>query len=110
MSIERSAAVSGKTIELAWTEGPTAGSSYDHVFHADGTVEWHDAGKTARPSGQRPPYAAMDAGDQVCLVSYLAPSGFTLTVALDFGRRRMVGIASGGKDWFPVRGTFQLLD
>lgn len=109
MTPERSDAVRGKTIRLVWTEGPTKGSTYDHVFHPDGTVEWHDAGKEAKPSGERPQYTAMDAGDQVCLVSYLAPSGFTLTVALDFRSRRMVGVASGGNDWFPLRGTFELL-
>ena len=42
-------------------------------------------------------------------VSYLATSGFTLTVVLDFGTRALVGIASGAKDWFPLRGTFEVV-
>jgi hypothetical protein len=35
-------------------------------------------------------------------------SGYTLTVALDLLRGRAVGIASGAKEWFPVRGTFEV--
>jgi hypothetical protein len=92
--------IRGSTIRLTWTEGPTKGQTHEHVFHDDGTVEW--GGK------ERVPYAAMKAGDQVYLVSYLAPSGYTLTVALDFRDRTMVGFASSSKDWHPLRGTFEV--
>jgi hypothetical protein len=51
----------------------------------------------------------MEAGADVCLVSYLAGSGYTLTVALDFRSHRVVGVASGAKEWFPVRGTFEVV-
>ena len=36
-------------------------------------------------------------------------SGFTLTVVLNFATRQLVGVASGGKDWFPLRGTFEVV-
>jgi hypothetical protein len=110
MEIERAAAVRGKTIRLTWTDGPTKGRTHEHVFHADGTVEWHEPGAKGTGGGERPPYAAMQAGADVCLVSYLAGSGYTLTVALDFPSQRVVGAASGAKDWFPVRGTFQVME
>ena len=54
----RDPAIRGKTIQFQWTEGPTTGITYEHVFHPDGTVEWHDArpsqsgeGKQTRQSG-----------------------------------------------------------
>ena len=33
--------INGKTIRLSWTDGPTKGTTQEHVFHKDGTVEWH---------------------------------------------------------------------
>jgi hypothetical protein len=45
----------------------------------------------------------------VYLVSYLAPSGYTLTVTLNFRDQQLVGFVSSAKDWYPVRGTFQVV-
>jgi hypothetical protein len=110
-SVQPVAAVRGKTIRLIWTEGPTKGSTYEHVFHQDGTVEWHDP--TARPAAaapkERPQYGANKVTDEIYVVSYLAPSGYTLTVVLNFRDRRMVGFASGAKEWYPVAGTFEVV-
>jgi molybdenum cofactor biosynthesis protein MoaF len=116
--IERADAVRGKTIRLKWSEGPTKGKTYEHVFHGDGTVEWRDSGAGNAPAGgsspkappakERAQYGATKVADQIYAVSYLAPSGFTLTVVLNFRDRTMVGFASGAKDWFPVRGTFEV--
>jgi hypothetical protein len=108
----QSRTVRGKTVRFTWLDGPTKGKVHEHVFHEDGTVEWHDAGGAKAASGakaERPPYAALDVADDVCAVSYLAPSGFTLTVVLNFKTRRLVGFASGGKEWHPVGGTFEVV-
>ncbi len=114
--IPRAPAIRGKTMRWTWTEGPTKGQAYDHIFHADGTVEFHDANQT--PSGkptdkagrpERPPYAAVEVTKEVYAVSYLAPSGFTLTVVLNFANRQLIGFASGKDQWHPVRGTFEVL-
>ena len=43
------------------------------------------------------------------LVSYLAASGYTLTVVLNFSDRQLIGVASSAKEWFPVRGTFAVV-
>jgi hypothetical protein len=91
--------IRGRTIRLTWTEGPTKGKTHEHVFHADGTVEWGQ---------ERVRYAALQAGGEVWVVSYLAASGYTLTVALNFGDRTMVGFASNEKNWHPLRGTFEV--
>jgi hypothetical protein len=105
------AAVRGKTIRLTWTEGPTKGLTHEHVFHGDGTVEWHDV-KSPRgaPSKEKPNYAAVKVADDIYAVSYLSPtSGYTLTVVLNFQDHRVVGFASGAKDWHPVQGTFEVV-
>jgi hypothetical protein len=117
--IPRDPAVRGKTIRYIWTDGPTKGKTYDHVFHEDGTVEWHEVAHTPtvdrgpEPGGtrpaERPAYAAMEAAKDVYAVSYLAESGYTLTVVLDFKTSRMVGVASGETSWFPVQGRFEVL-
>jgi hypothetical protein len=120
--IPRAEAIRGTTMRWAWTEGPTKGKVYEHVFHADGTVEWHDAGAPAKTppkpetvsktgGPERVPYAAFEVTPKVFAVSYLSTaSGFTLTVVLDFATKAMVGVASGAKDWFPIRGTFEVVD
>ena len=74
--------VSGKTIRLSWTDGPTKGTTQEHVFHKDGTVEWHSIKKdgkrkAASESGdtettkktEKPHYAAMKITDDVCMAS-----------------------------------------
>lgn len=115
----RDPAIRGKVIQFKWTEGPTKGITYEHAFHEDGTVEWRDAGQAEPPrsSGpqqrrapERPEYAAIEVAEQAYLVSYLAPSGYTLTVVLNFRNQQLVGFASGAKEWFPVRGTFEVVN
>src|SRR4051794_23767731 len=112
-NIPRDPAVRGKTIRYVWTGGPTKGKTYEHVFQEDGTVEWREVDDSGAPEGggasetkashleekgrpgERAPYAAMEAAKDVYAVSYLAKSGYTLTVVLDFKTSRMVGVASG---------------
>jgi hypothetical protein len=122
--IPRADAIRGTTMRWTWTEGPTKDMVHEHVFHEDGTVEWHDAGSAAsrKPSKkaegghestgpERAPYAAFEVISEIFAVSYLSrSSGFTLTVVLNFATGQLVGIASGGKDWFPLRGTFEVVD
>ena len=113
---DRDSAIRGKTIRFRWTDGPTKGTTHEHVFHEDGTVVFHDVG-ASKPSSpdaaprapERPAYAASKVTDGVYVVSYLAPSGYTLTVVLNFGNQRLIGFSSSAKDWFPVGGTFEVV-
>lgn len=110
-------AVRGKTIRFTWTEGPTKGTTHEHVFHEDGTVEWRDTStQKARPVGEksapvkeRPKYEAVRVADDIYAVSYLAVSGYTLTVVLNFLDHRIVGFASSSKEWYPVQGSFEVV-
>jgi len=107
----RAAEIRGKTIRLTWTEGPTKGTTHEHVFHEDGTVEWRAMEKSKKDdmAKERPEYGAIQVADGVYAVSYLAASGYTLTVVLNLHENTMVGFASGAKEWYPVEGTFQFV-
>jgi molybdenum cofactor biosynthesis protein MoaF len=112
--VQRAPEIRGKTISFQWTGGPTQGKTHVHDFHEDGTVEWRDAGTPKKadqgdnPAKERVEYAAVKVADGIYVVSYLAPSGFTLTVVLNFHDSRIVGFASGAKEWHPVQGTFEV--
>ena len=49
----------------------------------------------------------MKVGNGMFVISYLAESGFTLTVALNTQRMEMVGFASNNESWFQQKGTFE---
>ena len=109
-------------MQWTWTEGPTKGATHEHRFHDDGTVEWRAVGGAAQqqnrapkadavPAQKAPKYAGMKAADGVVAVSYQSPeSGYTLTVVLNFKDQQMVGFASGARDWYPVQGTFKVIN
>jgi hypothetical protein len=105
--------VRGRTHLWSFTEGPTKGTTYEHTFGNDGKVSWRGARGASEPSKdgagpEQAPYAAFEVGRDVVAVSYLAASGFTLTAVLNFGDNTLVGFASNDKQWFPVRGTFEV--
>lgn len=105
----------GRTVRLSWATGPTKGTTQEHVFYEDGTVQWHlvreqPAGPAATPGRkkpERPKYFASDIGAGL-LISYLSQSGYTLTVALDPDADKVVGVASNERTWTPVSGSFEL--
>jgi hypothetical protein len=104
--------VRGKTLRFSFSDGPTAGKTYEHRFHEDGTVTWRDMAASPKPgasneAGNRPKYAAMKVAQNAYAVSYLSASGYTLTVVLNFDDHRLVGFASSDKQWFPVKGSFE---
>ena len=114
--------VCGKTIRLSWADGPTKGTTQEHVFHKNGTVQWHsiDLGAKAKPATESggtkaakkpetPQYVAEKISDDICMVSYLSQSGYTLTVALNFSDGSTVAIASNEKDWLPAHGSLEVM-
>jgi hypothetical protein len=51
----------------------------------------------------------MQVTEDVHAVSYLAASGHTLTVVLNLATGRMWGFASNNTDWYPLTGTFEVV-
>jgi hypothetical protein len=102
--------IRGRTIRWTWTEGPVTGTTHEHDFNEDGTVVWREMnGPSEGHTEQEKQYAAEKVAEEVYMVSYLGASGYTLTVALNFGDSTMVGFASNEKGWYPGKGTFEVV-
>ena len=96
----------GATIRWMFVEPPVAGMTFEHTFRDDGTLVWRvidGPGKGA--SGEEKRYATMKIADGIHAVSYLAASGHTLSVVVDFNTGRVVGFGSDNKEWHPLTGT-----
>lgn len=113
--------LAGRTLRWTFTEGPTAGKTYEHTFHPDGTVVWRGIDGAAQDKPKReegasasaPPkvkYASFEVAPDTHLVSYLSEAGFTLTVALSFKTRQCYGVASNTESWYPLTGTFETVE
>jgi len=100
--------IRGKTIEWTFTDGPFAGRTFEHSFHEDGTLEFRmlDGDRKGRATKVEK-YEAAPVGAGVHAVSYLGPSGYTLTVLLDFRTGKLVAFASNEKELSVQRGTFK---
>ena len=104
----------GTTVRWTYEDGPTKGTKFEHTFHPDGTVSYRmlgegkpgSTGDGGAPS-ERAKYEIAQLSDTVTVVSYLAPSGWTLTTVLDMGDGRIVSFASNEKQLVMQRGTFE---
>jgi MoaF N-terminal domain len=117
--------IRGKTIRWTYDDGPMAGKRFEHTFGNDGQVTWRETGgadNSAKPpangkrkSGQpateaRAHYEVAVVNDDVCAVSYLSKSGFTLTSVLDFASGTVVSFASNEKELIPQHGMFEVAE
>ena len=103
--------LSGKTIRWTFVDGPTAGTTFEHVLNPDGSILWRALdGPYKGASRQEKLYGAVRINDQTWAVSYLAESGHTLTVVLDFGTHKATGFASDDKTWHQLSGTFDVVN
>jgi molybdenum cofactor biosynthesis protein MoaF len=115
----------GKTVRWTYDDGPMAGKSFEHTFGNDGTVTWRETGgdersakppsngkqKSAKPATEaKARYEVAGINDDVCAVSYLSKSGFTLTSVLDFASGTVVSFASNEKELVPQRGMFEVAE
>ena len=106
---QNSDAIRGKTIRWTFTNGPMAGVPVGHTFNEDGSVIWRVVGGHMNgASKQEKEYAAVKISEDVYAVSYLAASGHTLTVVLNFKDKRMTGFGSNEKSWTAMKGTFDI--
>ncbi len=117
--------IRGKTIRWTYEDGPMAGKSFEHLFGNDGTVTWRETGgkdqgtkepgngkqKTRKPTTEaKAKYEVAAINEDVCAVSYLSKSGFTLTSVLDFDSGTVVSFASNEKELVPQRGMFEVAE
>ena len=102
--------LSGQVIRWTFEDGPTAGSTYEHTFNADGSVSFVklDGDRKGEPKREKK-YGSFEVSKGVELVSYLSDSGYTLTVAMNLDDRRIYGFASNDKEWHPVSGTLEVV-
>jgi hypothetical protein len=116
---EVSTSLAGRTLRWTFAEGPTAGKTYEHTFHPDGTVVWRGVDGAAQGPSKREEgasaspkvkYASFEVAPDTHLASYLSEAGFTLTVALNFKTRECYGVASNSESWYPLTGTFETVE
>jgi hypothetical protein len=103
--------ITGSTIRWTFDDGPTAGKTFEHVFEADGGVSYRvvDGTKSAK-STREEKYEVAPVSENVCAVSYLASSGYTLTTVLDFSSQRCVAFASNEEGVTVQHGSFSVED
>lgn len=105
---EVTTSLAGRRLKWTFDSGPTAGASFEHAFHPDGTVEYRKLdGDKPTTAMREKRYAAFQVAPDVQVVSYLAASGYTLTVAMNLATGRIYGFASNDKEWYPVAGTVE---
>jgi hypothetical protein len=98
----------GETIRWTFEDGQMAGKTFEHTFGKDGVVTFRELdGKSEGEPGHAERYETAALGDGVTAVSYLAPSGYTLTTVLDESSGRLVAFASNEKDLSVQHGTFE---
>jgi hypothetical protein len=102
--------ITGHSLRFRFVDGPVAGKSFDHTFSRNGHVTFMEAGgdPNGKP-GSAQQYEVASINTDVHTVSYLAPSGFTLTVILDYKTMKLVSFASNEKSLTMQQGTFELL-
>ncbi len=107
--------ITGKTIRWSYEDGPTKGTSFEHAFGRDGTVTYRmldgkGGSGEGGPSSEHCAYQVVPVRANVYAVTYLAPSGWTLTTVLDFDAGAVVSVASNEKQVFVQRGTFTVVE
>ena len=106
--------VKGKTLRWSYEDGPTAGKTFEHDFGTDGRVRYRIVDAPAKPDGngtmkgERPRYEVASINDDVFAISYLAPSGYTLTTVLDADTGTIVSFASNEKELVVQHGIFEV--
>jgi len=102
--------ITGHSLRFKFNDGPVAGKSFDHTFSRNGHVAFRevDGDPNAKP-GVAQQYEVASLGPDIHAVSYLAPSGYTLTVVLDYKTLKLVAFASNEESLTMQQGTFELL-
>lgn len=101
--------IRGKTIHWTFKDGPMAKKRFEHVFLKGGAVKFRALDGAAKGKATRVKnYEVARVNADVYAVSYLGPSGYTLTSVLDFRTGRLVAFASNEKGMMLQHGTFEV--
>jgi hypothetical protein len=102
--------ITGHSLRWTFNDGAMAGKSFDHTFSRNGNVAFREvAGDPNAKAGQADRYEVAVVGQDVYAVSYLTPSGHTLTVVMDYKTLKLVAFASNDKFLTMQQGTFEPL-
>ena len=103
-------ALLGRTIRWRFSDGPSAGQTFEHTFNGDGSVVWRSVDGEEPTKLHREKFGSIaPISDDVVAVSYASAGGYTLTVALNLDTSQMVGFTSGHDTWAQHKGSFELL-
>lgn len=97
----------GKTLRFHFADGPMKGKDYDHIFRANGKVDWGAAGGKDKTQSDG---SLVDVGDNVYVGSYMSDQGYTLTSAINLDTGKLVSFASNGKAWSQHEGTVEVVN
>jgi hypothetical protein len=100
----------GRTVRFTFEDGPTAGTTYEHVFDKDGSIGFRDAGDAKAKFSRAREGTVARIGDGLFVVSYRSKEGYTLTALLNMGTGQLVGFASNNEMWMQQKGKFELVD
>ena len=103
--------IAGKTLRWTYEDGSMKGKVFEHQFGKDGHVSWRMVTEGQSKEPEKKPettkYEVAQMNDGVCAVSYLAPSGWTLTSVLDFETGSVASFASNEKQLVVQHGRFE---
>ena len=100
----------GRTVRWTFADGPVAGKTYEHTFNADGSVDYRSVEEPPAGAATHEKACATDkVSADVFVISYLAASGYALTVVLNFRNHEVIGFASNEEAWYRQQGTFTLV-
>lgn len=99
----------GRTVQWSFDDGPMKNKTFEHTFDASGAVTFRMMGGGADKGTKVDNCEIESLADDVCVVSYLGPSGYTLTTVLDMRAGKLVAFASNEKDLTVQHGRFHLV-
>ena len=106
----RPSRLAGRTFRFTWTAGPNVSVTHQYVFHTDGTVSHATIESDRAPQyTTAKQFGAFEVAPETYVVSYLDPTGYALTVAMNFKEKRLHGFATSATKWYPVQGRFEEL-
>jgi hypothetical protein len=102
--------LAGKTIRWTFSDGPMKNKTFEHLFDEKGSVKFRSVGDDGSETfTEVKKYEVAAVNSEVYAASYLGPSGYTLTVVLDYATGKLVAFASNEKGVMLQHATFEVV-